>query len=271
MRGAEPVMEYDVKRLREVQMEILDYFVDVCEKNGLQYVLLAGTALGAYRHHGYIPWDDDVDVGMPRDDYEKFREIMRKDISSAYDFCDETTEENWFLTFSKIRKKGTRFIEAYAKDVFASNGIYIDIFPIDFLKESGSRFAMQKYLKHCLRFRFCKELYRRRGKLKYALEYVICFPVYIFGHKRFLRSLNKKCIGNCSREEAGYGITYDNAGMQVIDINAFFPPVKMAFEDREYYCPHNITEYLRAIYGETYMELPPEDKRGSHEAFEIEF
>ena len=85
-------MEYDIKKLHEVLVEILDYFVSVCEKNNLQYFLVYGTALGAYRHKGFIPWDDDLDVAMPREDYQRLLSILENNPNEGYSIQNESNK-----------------------------------------------------------------------------------------------------------------------------------------------------------------------------------
>lgn len=263
-------MNYDIQKLHIVQQEILDYFVEICKKNNFDYFLLGGTALGAYRHKGFIPWDDDLDVGMPRDDYEKFISIFKNENGKFY-LQNEHTESNWFLTFSKIRKKDTVFIEGYAEDIFEMNGIYIDVFPIDYLDKNRKSFLYQRYLKHCLRFNSCKNLYKRRGKIKYIFEHIICFPVFCIGTQKTLSKLNNLCIGKCKRENANFLVVYDDSVIQGLDYDMFYPPINLTFEGKEYCCPNRITDYLVALYGDNFMELPPEDERATHEAIRVEF
>lgn len=102
-------MKYDIDKLHNSLVEILDYVVDICEKNDFSYCLLYGTALGAYRHKGFIPWDDDLDIGMPREDYTKFIKYLQDNPSPEFSLQNEDNENNWFLTFSKVRKNNTVF------------------------------------------------------------------------------------------------------------------------------------------------------------------
>lgn len=100
-----------LNKLHLTLVEILDYVCKICDENNLQYFIAYGTALGAYRHQGFIPWDDDIDIALPRNDYEKLINILKKDNSGKYSCQNETNEKNYFLIFSKIRKNGTIFIE----------------------------------------------------------------------------------------------------------------------------------------------------------------
>ena len=98
-------MDEGLEKLHGVLVEILDFVYSVCEEHGLLCFLVYGTALGAYRHHGFIPWDDDMDVAMPREDYTKFLQIMKQEGHDKYEIQDEDNEDFYFLSFAKVRKK----------------------------------------------------------------------------------------------------------------------------------------------------------------------
>lgn len=104
-------MENYLEKLHVTLVEILDYVCKICEENNLQYFLVYGNALGAYRHQGFIPWDDDIDIALPRNDYEKLINILKQTDSKKYSYQNEINEKNYFLIFSKIRKNETIFIE----------------------------------------------------------------------------------------------------------------------------------------------------------------
>ncbi len=269
-------MDGELEKLHGVLLEILDYVYAVCEENNLLCFLAYGTALGAYRHRGFIPWDDDLDVAMPRDDYRKFLQIMKQGDHSPYEIQDEDNEDFYFLTFAKVRKKGTVFIERITGDVYTHKGIFIDVFPLDFVRDAESRaFWFRRkciaYLKHILKFRACQELYRsKESEKEYRWDRVISFPAWAFPQKWLLALLNRLKAGRISREEANYIAEYDTGGpMQVVLRDIYFPPEKIEFEGRTCYAPHKIAKYLEIIYGPGYMQPPPEEYRKSYKPLKI--
>ena len=131
--------DYDdqtLRKLKSVEMEILKDFISLCQKYDLKYFATGGTAIGALRHHGFIPWDDDIDVCMLRQYYNVFMEKAPKDLGDKYLFMTTDTEEKYPLMFGKMVKKGTRFIEYAYQQVDYPLGIYIDIFPYDKTSEN---------------------------------------------------------------------------------------------------------------------------------------
>lgn len=271
-------MEVDIKRLHGVLVEILDYVCDVCQEHGLTCMLVYGTALGAYRHDGFIPWDDDVDIAMPRDDYNKFLQIMKEKKDGLYELQNEDNEENYFLTFAKVRKKNTVFIETIAENLYHNNGIYIDIFPLDYVQDCNAKTyklkqALIKYLKHILKFSSCKDLYRqKRSRLGYCVEWLLSIPAMLIPRKVLLKKLNKLMEGKTTKEQANYIAQYDDDTIgQVMPYNYYFPAQKHIYEGNYYYIPNEIESYLRRCYGDTFMELPPEEKRQTHQPLELKF
>ena len=272
-------MDKNLNQLHKTLVEILDFVVSVCEENNLEYCLAYGSALGAYRHKGFIPWDDDMDIAMPRNDYEKFLRIMQSKYKDGlFRIQTEKTEKKYFLSFAKVRKQNTVFIESIAEEIYSDNGIYIDIFPLDgvFNAETFSFRIKRKYinyLKHVLKLQACPALYQKKeGQLKYYVDRILSFPNLFISNKKLLASLNKTMISKQSVSKAPYIAQYDesNAG-GVMRRDVYFPFGKCEFEGKQYSVPGKIEEYLRTQYGETYMELPPEEKRATHKPIELKF
>ncbi|MCI9389871.1 MAG: LicD family protein [Lachnospiraceae bacterium] len=271
-------MDGDLEELHNVLLEILDFVYSVCEENGLVCFLVYGTALGAYRHHGFIPWDDDMDVAMPRDDYMKFLQIMKREEHDGFEIQDEDNEKKYFLSFAKVRKKGTVFIEKITGDVYTHKGIFIDVFPLDYVKDKEAySFRIRRrcivYLKHILKFNACRGLYRSKENDKqYILDNVISFPARILPRRMILKLLNRLKAGRASREEATCIAEYDTGGpMQIAPYDFYFPPRKIEFEGRICNVPNRIEDYLTRIYGGGYMQPPPIKYRRSNKPLEIKF
>ena len=130
--------QYDQKTLDElhqIELEILTDFDKLCQENNLTYFLTGGTMLGAVRHKGFIPWDDDIDVGMPRKDYDKFIEIAPKILGEKYLLDCFEYNKKYYLPFAKIKKNNTIFDEGFYPDGFMHKGIYIDIIPFENVDE----------------------------------------------------------------------------------------------------------------------------------------
>ena len=268
----------DMERLHSTLVEILDYIVSVCESNGLRYFLIYGSALGAYRHQGFIPWDDDLDIGLPRDDYEKFLAIMKNNPSDLYQIQNDTTEEKYYLTFSKVRKQGTLFMESIAEGMYRDNGIFVDVFPLDYLADKSSvkhriKEYVITYLNHALRYAGYKNAYDKKcSKVRHVVEHIICFPAFVLSKKWLTNIIKRLNKGKCKEADAKYLVEYcDLRYRWAQPIEYYFPAKKMMFCGKEYNVPGQIEKYLSASYGEDYMQLPPEEDRVTHLPLELKF
>ena len=144
----------DIQELRQIQMGILDEVHQFCEQHGLRYFLSSGTLIGAVRHRGYIPWDDDIDIYMPRQDYEQFL-LTYTDAKGIYRAINPATEPHYYYTFAKVVDQRTRMVEKETEGY--EIGVYLDIFPVDYVTDNLSRrervFRIKKLL---YKIRRCK-------------------------------------------------------------------------------------------------------------------
>ena len=141
-------MENTLRKLQLTQLEMLKVVDAFCKENDIQYSLYAGTLLGAVRHQGFIPWDDDLDICMSRENYNRFIELWTKDCPSGYIIQNKENTPEFTQSFTKIRKENTTFLQYEWEREKYHTGIFIDIFPIDRIPDKGLRLMMYKL--HCM-------------------------------------------------------------------------------------------------------------------------
>ena len=137
------MMETNERLLQLSELDLLIEFDRICKKYSIRYFLVGGTLLGAIRHKGFIPWDDDIDVGIMREDYELFLKVCPKELHKDYQLCN-WDNDNFPLPFSKLRIKGTQLIEESSMDTDINKGIYIDVFVFDKVSNSKFKRSWQK-------------------------------------------------------------------------------------------------------------------------------
>ena len=262
-----------MNKLHNVHLELMDEFVRICDKHKLKYYLYGGTLLGAMRHKGFIPWDDDVDIIMHRDDYEKFGEICKTELDTKKYFYQTCFTDEWYTrNFAKIRKNNTAVREPVWDDYKLHKGIYIDILPLDYFPPGKWR--------------------RRRLEKRFSWLNAVCLSDYtaslnIFKrllfriYKRFPRKFSykrrEKFLSNLykykdSKLVCSFGSHYKPFQRRIMKKAWFRGDQYMDFEGRKYRIPDGWKEYFLQVYGESYMELPPDDERQTHfNLYEVEF
>ena len=138
--------EYDNETLRKVQLtelDILKDFIKLCDDNNITYFGIAGTAIGAIRHKGFIPWDDDIDVAMPREDHDRFIKIAKEQYSEKYQVMNGYENSNYPLLTTRWMKRNTKFVEVPLKDIDCPLGIFLDIYPLDKIPDDEKLFKRQ--------------------------------------------------------------------------------------------------------------------------------
>lgn len=264
-------------QLRQVQLCQLDIALEVkriCEKHGLRYFLLAGSALGAIRHKGFIPWDDDMDVGMFREDYEKFAGLCKSELDSAYFYQDWNVDPGYALPFAKLRIRGTRYTEKAAQKSKAMDGIYIDIFPLDAAPstEKGEQKAARSYY-FWFRLLLAKKGYlpASGGVKKFVYILLKCFGC-LFPVSFVKNRITGIMTGQAGSAEylANYGGSY-GYWKERLEANWFSEMKYVNFEGYQMPVPAKYHEYLTHLYGD-YMTPPPVGKRGNrHGICQVDF
>lgn len=249
----------DITELRSIQISILDEIHEFCQREGIIYFLSSGTLLGAVRHQGYIPWDDDIDLYMPRESYEQFLEKFSSK-SGRYYVINPRTEANYYYTFAKVVDTKTRVVEQETPGF--EIGVYVDIFPVDYVSEDLS--VRQKVFK---RKRFLNKI--RRCKISHNNPLYSRWAYIVYKHwPRSVKSINNeldRLIAHnkpsslvCNMTEAGPGID------GCFSSSCISSDVDILFEGKNYKTMVGYKEYLEKTYGD-YMTLPPVEKRVHHD------
>lgn len=237
----------DGSELRNLQLRMismLSYFDDFCKKNNIKYWLSSGTCLGAVRHGGFIPWDDDLDIEMMVEDYKKLVSLRNKFENKDFILQDHVTDPEYISPHGKLRDKNSELKEIHNRDTyFKYKGVFIDIF----VREHGSFISTRiahiaQYFSYTLTNIKNRHIRRFTKEIVYKAMHSILFPILhglnrFNGEKDFLRH----CLG-CSF-------------YKTIEQNGLFPLKKLRFENREYPVPGNYNSYLKRLYG-NYMKLP---------------
>lgn len=260
-----------LRKLQNAQIEILDEFVGFCNRNNLEYFLIGGTLLGSIRHDGFIPWDDDLDVAMPRKDYEIFKETFKdhgKFILDSYE-----TNSMYWLPFLKIRNKNTVYLEKIQKNYNGPTGIWMDIFPLDYSNTNSG-------IWHKIRFKtpyivcgaICKKSRIEHDKSSICRE--IVKKALSIMPKRMLVRIQETIMQSCKDTASKYYINLGSkygSNKQTHLRDRYYPIAKHLFCGKKYNVPNDFDYVLKKIYGEKYMELPPKEKRVTHNPLMIIF
>ena len=250
-------MEIEVSELQQELLKIMKAFHISCINNDLKYYMLGGTCLGAIRHKGFIPWDDDMDVGMPREDYDIFCRNAKDILPDDYELRYYKTTPNSPFHFAKLINKNTTLIEPKYHDYL--EGIYIDLFPLDIMtdKNIGNRIRCQRiWFEHACVMNHCSTE-KKKGVLKN----------FFMSYAKF-RKLNKMhdCLERLmikeSKDTPLYLCNFLGAwkDREIIPIKIFGEGRLYEFEDTKLYGPEDSDSYLHSLYGD-YMKLPPKEKQ----------
>ena len=261
-----------MNELQSKLVEMLEWFHDFCKKNDLRYYIIAGTMLGAVRHGGFIPWDDDIDVGMPRKDYEKLRQISAEQQKEKYMFEYPSKENSRFpYLWAKLFDTTTSVIEIQRDRV--KRGIYIDIFPLDGIgnayNEAVDNFQPIKRKLSLNTIVSCSVLKRRKWyKNAAVVAGRLISPLFVNRHKLRI-NLDILCqkydFDDC---EFVCNLMGGSNEKGIVKKDYFGKPTEVKFENIIVYGLEAPDGYLKSLYG-SYMELPPIEKRISYHDMEL--
>ncbi len=259
---------YDLRKLQLRLTDILEAIDRVCREHGLTYYLMYGTMLGAVRHRGFIPWDDDIDIGMPRPDYEQLIAHSREWLPEWLEFVCAENDPAYPVAFGKVQDNRTTLIErAHYRYL---GGIYCDVMPIDGVPDG----------------RWSRWLQIRRYHFWFRTLYLVHRDPFRHGHgpSSWLPRLVQRCftLQGVQRHIRRTLLRYDYATCgsiclyndhthAVIDKTVFGVPKRWPFEGYEFCGPQDAHTYLLACFGPTYMQLPPPEKRHVHNFYYLDF
>ena len=264
----------EIEDIKKCSFQVLRAVRDVCEANNIAYSLTGGTLIGAVRHQGFIPWDDDIDIMMPRPDYDKFIQIVK---AGDYGFdlhCLETDGQEYLYPFAKACCRGTLLKERSVQETRVALGVYVDIFPVD---GAGNNLRLAKLrtmifqVLHGLKITSNWTCYHKSKLRKWYYEpfrYVCYLISRLLGRsaidKMIDRFLRGKAYGACAYAGRLVG---DYGSREVMPRRVFDSIVKVDFEGERFDAIEDYDTFLRTLYGD-YMQLPPAEKQVSHHEFD---
>lgn len=274
-------MQYEqevLRRLQMVELEILEAVDSVCREYGITYFLDSGTVLGARRHGGFIPWDDDIDLGMPREDYERFLEVAPAALGERFCVTCSRTNPRQAALFAKVMLAGTRFVTDETEEAGFDQGVFVDIFPYDAVCAESDAAKWQR--KRCMMWQSISYLYHskhivvpHKGAMG-TIEAIVCRVGHyavraLFSPERINRGFDKVAMiaKDDSRSDMLMASSY--AATEPFPKSMLLPPSVICFEGKEFFAPADVEGYLHTQYGQTWNQLPPEDQRRNHAPKEL--
>lgn len=266
----------DLRKLQIEEISILDEFTRICEENDFKYYSLGGTLLGSIRHKGFIPWDDDVDVAMPRSDYEKFLSLSKEKFNKGFELVTYKNDKNYRYPWARLITKNMKIINHMA-NIPREEYAWIDIIPLDGFPNLGIKRKMHKLhlsfwwnLNQIIQFDELVDQKRKRskiGKLSLKISSMFKWLGKVIDYKICLNKLNKVLMKYPYEMEsqdiinflAAYGFK------ETFSRESFSDSVNYEFEGRNIKGPKGYDDVLKTIYGD-YMKLPPLEERNKHHA-----
>lgn len=265
-------METQLRKLQLTQLEILKKIDVICGENNIRYSLYAGTLLGAVRHGGFIPWDDDLDICMPRTDYNRFLEVWSRIQPEGYVLQTKENTPSCSPSFAKVRKDGTTFWQSGEKPGIYHMGIFVDIFPIDRIPNGTIKRIIfyWRWMKY--------QLYTREyipAKSSVIVRLVSTIMLRFTSHEERMRYrehlISKLTCYNDDTRLKTVGIETVKSLRVQYPSDMFDRYTKIKFEDSEFMCMDNWNSCLQYMYGD-YMELPAEEDRvQKHQPIIVDF
>lgn len=258
-------MENNRRNLQLKILEIVKYLDKFCKENNIEYYIIYGSCLGAVRHKGFIPWDDDFDVGMTLENYNRFIDLCKTKLDTSKYFLQTLdTDPNYYLSFAKLRDINTTLIEEKNKNISIQYGVYIDIFPLVGIPKNKLARKIQAINRA---FALSANINVINNKFLYGIFKLI---LAIWGKQKLLKYCSKQATKYSCEDCSNWCSIFDGDGLNLNSTTKSImgTPTYVPFEDTLLPIPEKYDEYLKHIYG-NYMQVPtPEQiKAKEHTAY----
>ena len=271
-----------LSKVHLLQLKIAKEIKRICDKNNIDYILDSGTLLGAVRHKGFIPWDDDMDMAMTSENYKKFIEACKTDLGEEFFLQTWETDKNYPLAYAKIKLNGTKYVESYFenRNMDMHLGIFVDVLPYSvwpakkrLQKKLWRRraFLRAMIMMKCRYLRFKSSSFKKYI-LKLGMFTVIKFLTLFCSKQSLIDKYNRMTekYNKCESDEMYEHTANIKFGYWVVSKTCFEKFIDLPFEDDTFKCPANYDEYLTKVYGD-YMTPPPEEVRWKgHDVIEVD-
>ena len=260
----------DVSEIQQMELGIMEYIHEVCQKIGVKYFLAYGSLIGAVRHKGFIPWDDDMDICMLREDYEKLQDYLIANPDERYEVMSYKNNLNYVYPFMKVQDNHTYLLEEDVR-IDSNMGIYVDIFPVDGYEDDADfKNKMTKLIKKrqlsCYTF---KGITNTKSLLNSLIRYVSVVIFYFTNTNKYVEQIDElaKSRAVADYEQVDY-LIYKDMNKPVWKREWLEQVIVGTFEGEEFMIPKHYHEILTSDYGD-YMQLPPLEQRVSHHDFKL--
>ena len=273
-----------IKKMQEISLEIYKDILNMCKCNHLTDMLGGGSALGAVRHHGFIPWDDDIDLIMPRNDYDAFIRLFDSNLGYKYKLVSPDCKYGGVDISVRVVNPHTKKVGMFDSSKFQFNGICVDINALDYVPDKKIPYYIKGALANVLLFLtnskfiyLCRTMHSKRffsqnllSRSFYSLRIFLGTTLFWISYHKLCYYYDKFIASNTKHRHVSIPSGRGHYFKETHAIEIFFPIKEIEFENVKSFVPNNYNAYLSKLYGKNYMEIPVQEKRDYHPYVELE-